>query len=68
MTNKERDRILEQYTHTVEEFSSEEELNSSEEVRRFEEQYEEDEELPALMRAAKEKKIKFIEAASLKCN
>jgi hypothetical protein len=64
MTDKERDRILEQYTHTIEEFNDEEKLLNSPEALAFEEAYADDAELPELMRRAKQKKLDYLFAMS----
>lgn len=62
MTNKERDRVLEQYTHTLEEFEDEEEIKNSEEIKAFEDAYANDAELSKLMRKAKQRKFDFLRA------
>lgn len=64
LTYEERDRILEQYTHTIEEFDDEEKLQNSDEARFFEEAYADDAELSELMRKAKQRKLDFLAAMS----
>ncbi len=68
LTFQERNRILEQYTHTIEIFSNEEDIDASPEVQQFEEEYAYDEELSAQMRRAKEKKKNFLKIMSGKMN
>lgn len=68
LTNKERDRILEQYTHTIEGFTDESDIDASPEVRWFEEAYAYDTELLDLMRQVKEKKKRFLAVMAGKLN
>lgn len=68
LTTKEQDKILEQYTHTMEEFDDERKLLASEEVRRFEIDYAGDAQLTEWMRQAKEKKLQFLREMSARQN